>query len=163
MPEHDFPSPFRAIAASVCGLLAAGGWADPASAARCVAFEAAGVPFYTCVSEWPGAFRLSAGGQASVGALLLEDDSGPFLLLSMDYEEGDRVGAWTATTGFVLTLRWDGAGPRRDKLTAEFCAPGPVPVRMHFEGPPEPRLCGQWTTLLDGLPFPADAVAHRKR
>ena len=163
------PSPKQAFAAAaVFGASAFCAWADPAGAARCVAFEAAGVPFYACVSNWPGGFRLSAGGQASVGALRVGDESGPFLLLSMDYEEGDRVGAWTAATDFVVTLRWDGAGPRRDTLAAEFCAPGgPVPVRVHFEGPPQPRSCGQWTTLLDGLAFPssasAAAAAERRR
>ncbi|MBD0273612.1 MAG: hypothetical protein ICV73_17005 [Acetobacteraceae bacterium] len=160
MSKHAAPSRLTATAA-VLGVLAACGWADPASAARCAAFEAEGVPFYVCTSHGSEGFWLSARGQPSVFALRLEDESGPFFLLSMDYEEGDRVGAWTAAADFVLTLRWDGAGPRRDKLTAEFCARGPAPVRVRSGGAPEPRPCGQWTTLLDGLAFPA--VAERQR
>ena len=128
-----------------------------------MAFDAAGVPFFACVTaDGIGGLRLSAGGQTSVGALLLENESGPFLLLSMDYEEGDRVGGWMATAEFVLTLRWDRAGPRRGRLMAEFCAPsGPVPVRVGFQGSPEPCSCGQWTTLLDGLAFPNAVAAGR--
>lgn len=160
MSKHDLPFPLAAtffIMAACCR-------AAPAGATPCAAFEAAGVPFFACASnDGPGALRLSAGGQTSVGGLRLEDESGPFFLLSMDYEAGDHVGAWTAATGFVLTLRWDGAGPRRDVLAAEFCAPWPVPVRLHFEGPPEPRTCGQWATLLEGVAFPAAATAARRR
>lgn len=148
----------RAVAA-ILGLLAACGWADPAGAAPCVAFGAAGVPFYACVNGGRVGFWLSAGAQSSVAALLEQDEGGPFFLLSMDYEEDDRVGAWTAEADFVVTLRWDSAGPRRDELAVQFCGPRPVPVRIRFQGPPEPRLCGQWTTLLDGLDFPS-AVAR---
>jgi hypothetical protein len=158
---HDLSSFFDASAVPVFGVLAVCGWACPANAAPCAAFEAAGLPFYACASEdGLGGFRLSPGGQASVGALRLEDESGPFFLLSMDYEESDRAGPWTAAADFVLTLRWDSAGPRRGELRAQFCAPDgrPVPVRLRFRRPPEPRSCGQWTTLLDGLAFPA-AVA----
>lgn len=162
MPTHKFPSPPAATAASLLGILIAGGWAGPASAARCADFEAAGVPFYTCISDGPAGFRLSAGEQTSVGALRLEDENGQFLVLSMDYEEGDRVGAWTAATDFVVTLRWGSAGPHRDELAVEFCGPRPVPVRIRFQGPPEPRSCGQWTTLLDGLTYP-DKVTERRR
>jgi hypothetical protein len=159
--KRALPSPFT-VAAATFGVLAACGRADPANAAPCAAFEAAGVPFYACASGGPSGFRLSAGGQTSVGALRFEDENGPFFLLSMDYEEDDRVGAWTAAADFVVTLRWDGAGPRRDKLAAEFCGPaGPVPVRIRFQAPPEPLSCGQWATLLDGLAFPA-GTAHRR-
>jgi hypothetical protein len=80
----------------------------------------------------------------------------------MDYEEGDRIAAWTAATDFVVTLRWDSAGPHRDKLTAEFCGRGPVPVRVWLETPPERWSCGQRVTLLDGLAFRAAAVQRQK-
>lgn len=163
MRDHHPPRRATAAAASVLGTLAACCWAGPAGAVPCAAFEAAGVPFYACAGGGRAGFRLSAGGQASVGALRLEDESGPFFLLSMDYEEGDRVAAWTATADFVVTLRWDGAGAGRSELRAEFCGPGPVPVRVRFEGPPEPRRCGQWTTLLGGLEFPAHAERHADR
>jgi hypothetical protein len=160
--DHD-PPRRAAAAASLLGPLAACCWAGPASAAPCAGFEAAGVPFYACAGGGRAGFRLSAGGQTSVGALRLEDESGPFFLLSMDYEEGDRVGAWTASADFVVTLRWDGAGPRRGELAAEFCGPGPVPVRVRFAGSPEPRWCGRWVTLLGGLDFPDDTARRAGR
>ena len=158
---RDLPASLPTAAAFILGVLITCGWADPASA-RCAAFDAAGVPFYACAARGSGSFWLSARGQPAVRALRLDGDGGPFFLLSMDYEEGDRAGAWTASAGFVLTLRRGGAGPRRDQLAAEFCGPAPVPVRQGPEGPPEPRSCGQWTTLLDGSAFRSDVAVERR-
>lgn len=92
------------------------------------AFSAAGVPFYTCTKAGSRGFWLSAEGQPSVVALHFDGEGGPQFILSMDYEEGDPVGAWVASTDFVVTLRRDSAGPRRGELTAEFCDPVPVAV-----------------------------------
>lgn len=151
--------PRRAMGgASLLGLFAACGWAGPASAAPCASFEAAGVPFHACVDEGRGGFWLSAGGQPSASASRGEDENGRFHILSMDYEEGDRVGVWKAAADFVVTLRRDGAGPRRGDLAAEFCGPGPVPVRVRHEWPPEPRRCGQWAVLIGGSDLPAGAA-----
>jgi hypothetical protein len=148
------------VAASAFGVLAPGCWAS-AAGVRCAAFNAAGIPFYTCTRPGVGGFWLSAGGQASVTALHTEGKGGPLFILSMDYEAGDPAGAWVASTDFVVTLRWDSAGPRRGELTAEFCGPAPVPVAV-LGGDTTLRTCGTLVPLIEGLQWaPGLPMARR--
>lgn len=149
MSHRRLRAPSLMVAASVFGVLAPECRANSTSA-QCAAFSAAGVPFYTCTRAGGGGFWLSAGGQASVAALHLDGEGGPRFVLSMDYEKGDPVGAWVASTDFVVTLRWDSAGPRRGELTAEFCGPAPVPVAISEDGTTM-RACGTHVPLMKGL------------
>lgn len=149
MPHPRLRAPSLVMAASAFSVLVPECQANSAGV-QCAAFSAAGVPFYTCTKAGSRGFWLSAGGQPSVVALPLDGEGGPQFILSMDYEEGDPVGAWVASTDFVVTLRWDSAGPRRGELTGEFCGPAPVPVAVSGNGITM-RACGTHVPIMKGL------------
>jgi hypothetical protein len=154
-------APFLAVAVSAFTIVAPGCWADT-TAGGCAAFVAAGVPFYTCIRGGVGGFLLSAGGQASVVALLRDGDDGPQFILSMDYEAGDPVGTWAVSNDFDLILRWDRDGPEAGKLTAEFCGPFPVPVAV-AGGDTALRTCGARMPIFEDLRWlpPGEPMARR--
>ena len=150
---HRLPASRTAATSALC-LSAACCWATPASA-RCVNFRADGVPFFTCTRGWAGGFLASEGGQRSVIAPRLEDREDPAFALSRDYKMGVRVGPWIPKTDFHLTLRLDGSGSFKDKLTAEFCAPNPVLVTFLTDGSSRLQSCGDRMIIMDGVEWPS--------
>ena len=152
MSHH--PSACRTAAASALCLSAACCWASPADA-RCANFKAAGVPLFACTRGWTGGFLASEGGQRSVVAPRLEDRGGPVFALSRDYKTGVRVGPWTPKMDFHLTLRLDVSGSLKGKLTAEFCASGPVLVTCLAGDSSRLQSCGDRMIVMDGVEGPS--------
>jgi hypothetical protein len=159
--HHRHRIPLLAATASVFCIAAPARWTSLA-ASRYAPIVAAGVLFAICITGREGGFSLSAGGEAPVVALLHQSRHGPQFLLSMDYEAGDAIAGWMASTDFDLILRWDRDGPWAGRLTAEVCGPFPVPVAIR-NGDMALWSCGTRLALFEGLRWPISEQPMARR
>jgi hypothetical protein len=97
------------------------------AAAQCTFVNAAGMPIALCAGRLSKGFALSAGGQAAV--LALPANGGASSTLTIDFDRGDYLGPFMAELSFDLNLSRD-PSPEGDRITAEFCGPQPIPVKM---------------------------------
>ena len=100
---------------------------SPQASARCAFLRAAGMPLAVCANYPGGGFGLSAGGQAAILSRRAKD--GAAHILSVGFDAGEYRGPFVAESPFDLLLSRDAAADG-DLITAEFCGPRPVPVRI---------------------------------